>query len=791
MMQTKRRLSNQTFSVKTWNINGLEYKSHGMKCNKLNDPEVIGMLKTSDCIGLLETHADKLVDISLPGYHVFRKDRVKHKNANKPSGGIAVLVKESMRHLYKFDPISDSDVIWVRIQKQFTSLSNDICLAFVYLPPLNSTYGKIHSKDIMLKLEKQIDYFACKGKIVLCGDLNARIGNSVDIMQSDDEPYLPTPRADTFDVILPRVSSDYSVVNQSGRWLIDSCVDNQLYVLNGRTLGDLTGQFTCHTHRGSSIVDYILASRSLSNYVHSMIVHELGIFSDHCILEAKLKLGSCLNFDDNDCLCDNKVKDFAPDNFIWYERSKDKFQEAFSSHLIQTKLTKLQNIKENNESDTDQLIDAITDVIVSAGDMTLTRKTFKRKKKKTHKLNKKWYDNDCHSTLRELKSIKNAFNRDTTNGNLRIRYYRQYKKYTKLTKYKRRKFKEDLTNALNEAIDNDPQKAWKLINEVKTESLPPDNAEKINHQKWFDYFNELLNTELSHVDKSRQNAVKKELSEFEFIHEKCNLDYAINEKEVLMAAKKLKNNKSSAYDMIKNEMIKSSLPFMSTLITYTFNIILNTGKFPDLWKEGIVIPIHKNGSRVDPNNYRGITLSSCLGKLFCHVLNNRITSELETKSFLKHEQAGFRKNHRTADHIFILRTIVDKYVLNSKNGSKLYACFIDLKKAFDTVWHDGLFLKLHKAGIGGKVYNVIKSMYSNCHSRIKYNKFMSDPITITKGVHQGNVLSPMLFNVFINDIGDGFSEDHVPALHNSRISHLLYADDLLLLLQLLRVCSIT
>ena len=111
-----------------------------------------------------------------------------------------------------------------------------------------------------------------------------------------------------------------------------------------------------------------------------------------------------------------------------------------------------------------------------------------------------------------------------------------------------------------------------------------------------------------------------------------------------------------------------------------FNVILDSGKFPSKWKEGIVIPIHKNGSQVDPNNYRGITLSSCLGKLFCHVLNNRINSELESKSFLKLEQAGFRKNHRTSDHIFILRTIIDKYVLKSKNGSKLFACFIDLKK---------------------------------------------------------------------------------------------------------------
>ena len=131
--------------------------------------------------------------------------------------------------------------------------------------------------------------------------------------------------------------------------------------------------------------------------------------------------------------------------------------------------------------------------------------------------------------------------------------------------------------------------------------------------------------------------------------------------------------------MIKNEMIKSALPFLSKSITYTFNEILNTGMFPENWKEGMVIPLHKTGSQFDPNNYRGITLSSCLGKLFCHVLNNRITSELETRSFFKEEEsAGFRKNHRTSDHIFIFKTIVDKYVLNSKNGSKLFACFIDL-----------------------------------------------------------------------------------------------------------------
>ena len=137
----KAKFSNSILSIASWNVNGLEYKSHGMKCNKLDDPEVVNSLKTLDCIGLMETHADKNVDISFPGYYVFRKDRIKHKKACKPSGGVAVLVKESMINAYKFDLISDSDIIWVKVLKDSISMRNDLYVAFVYLPPQTSSYG--------------------------------------------------------------------------------------------------------------------------------------------------------------------------------------------------------------------------------------------------------------------------------------------------------------------------------------------------------------------------------------------------------------------------------------------------------------------------------------------------------------------------------------------------------------------------------------------------------------------------------------------------------------------------
>ena len=101
--------------------------------------------------------------------------------------------------------------------------------------------------------------------------------------------------------------------------------------------------------------------------------------------------------------------------------------------------------------------------------------------------------------------------------------------------------------------------------------------------------------------------------------------------------------------MVKNEMIKSALPFIKHTLVKVINNLLKEGQFPVSWTEGIIIPIYKHGSFTDPNNYRGITLNSCLGKLFCHVLNTRISNDLENRSFLIKEQAGFRINFRTSD----------------------------------------------------------------------------------------------------------------------------------------------
>jgi hypothetical protein len=187
------------------------------------------------------------------------------------------------------------------------------------------------------------------------------------------------------------------------------------------------------------------------------------------------------------------------------------------------------------------------------------------------------------------------------------------------------------------------------------------------------------------------------------------LDTEITDHEKLNTANLIKMKKATYSDRISNEMIKSSVDILMKGFIKVFNTILNSGNFPSLWCEGLITPIFKAGNKLDPNNYRGICVSSCVGKFFCSILNKRLLSFTRQNKIIHPSQIGFIPGNRTADHILTLKTLHDKYV-NQHNNGKIYACFVDFKKAFDSVWHDGLFLKLLENKIGGQFYELIKNM---------------------------------------------------------------------------------
>ena len=139
--------------------------------------------------------------------------------------------------------------------------------------------------------------------------------------------------------------------------------------------------------------------------------------------------------------------------------------------------------------------------------------------------------------------------------------------------------------------------------------------------------------------------------------------------------------------------------------------------------------------------------------------------------------------YRTTDNIFILRTLISKYVNSKlkKSGNYLFTCFIDFTKAFDSVWREGLLYKLLKIGVGCKFYNIVKSIYSHTNYSIKLKRGVTPYFTSHRGVKQGCNLSPCLFNTFVNDICNKVNNLDPVDLNGLKFNCILYADDLLLL----------
>ena len=191
-------------------------------------------------------------------------------------------------------------------------------------------------------------------------------------------------------------------------------------------------------------------------------------------------------------------------------------------------------------------------------------------------------------------------------------------------------------------------------------------------------------------------------------------------------------------------------------------------------------PIHKRESATNPENDRGIAICSCLHKLYSSVLLFRLQEYVDKHNLLSDNQIGFRKGKRTSDHIFILKTLVDKFLRMHK--CKLSVGFIDFKKAYDSINRDHLFFKLKNMQIEGLFSENIKAMYKMVEYCIKVHGGFTDPIQSLLGLKQGCVLSPLLFNLFIDDIRTIFNEscDSVQ-IHTNQINHLLYGDDLILI----------
>ena len=179
-------------------------------------------------------------------------------------------------------------------------------------------------------------------------------------------------------------------------------------------------------------------------------------------------------------------------------------------------------------------------------------------------------------------------------------------------------------------------------------------------------------------------------------------------------------------------------------------------------------------------NYRGISLLNVIGIFFTKIINERLVIWGNVYGKLYEEQAGFRAKYSTVDHIFVLNSVVQKYL--SRQKGRFYCAFVDFSTAFDCIQHNLLFYSLFKNGIHGNVLKVLESMYKNLKSCVKTTQGITELFQCSTGTRQGCMLSPSLFTLFLNEYISMIINSNCQGVYIDEVVPnlmvLLYADDL-------------
>ncbi|KAI8518836.1 hypothetical protein Bbelb_020930 [Branchiostoma belcheri] len=257
--------------------------------------------------------------------------------------------------------------------------------------------------------------------------------------------------------------------------------------------------------------------------------------------------------------------------------------------------------------------------------------------------------------------------------------------------------------------------------------------------------------------------------------------------EVVKAIGKLKPGRAAGDDGITPELLLHGGCSLAGQLQQLFTIIWRSDTVPADWLLGVILPFWKKGPKDVCSNYRGITLLSVPGKVFANILLARLRPLLLRKQ--RQEQSGFTPGRSTVDRILTLRLLAEK---RREFRKPLYAAYVDLKQAFDSVDRNALWLLLKALGVPAKLVHLLSLLYSNTSSRVKVNGLLSDSFVIKSGVLQGCVLAPTIFNVAIEHVmGRTVEQCNCGASFGDfTVTDLDFADDVAILAEVLEVLQL-
>lgn len=375
---------------------------------------------------------------------------------------------------------------------------------------------------------------------------------------------------------------------------------------------------------------------------------------------------------------------------------------------------------------------------------------------KVHKL--PWYTKG----LKKLKNLRNKFYKQfkvTGDVHYKILYEHYMREFNFLDKFL---YKQYLLN-FETSIKNNPKRFWNFIRSKKSSSDYP----SVMHYngKILNSGNDIVNA-FSLFFQSNFEVVNDYIDSNVLKFIQPIIDFGcvqLTTGDILNSIKNIKNSFGIDIDGFSSFFIKNLAESLTIPLQYLFNKSLAEGHFIDRWKVASITPVFKGGDKTDVINYRPISKLSNISKIFEHVIKEKMFFSI--KHYICDEQHGFFPGRSTATNCAVFNhfciSVFEKH-------NQVDAIFMDLCKAFDKVAHNILCLKLCRIGFYGTFLDWLRSYLSDRKYTVVMENFMSCTYTATSGVPQGSILGPLLFLIFINDIGN----------YCSGSQFLLYADDL-------------